>query len=399
MNAPMKLPSHIPSSLVVDFNYYDQPGGHDDPHLTWKRLHDGPDIFYTPHYGGHWVITRGEDLRNILKDHEHFSSTRNSIPDHQSPFQLAPIEYDPPDQVELKRLQIPSFQPKAINSLEADSRRLSVELIEGFYDRGECEFVSDFALKMPIGIFMRMMNIPDSERLHLLDLVETKVRNPDEQAQLRAHAALVEYSAKIIEQRRQEPGDDLVSQLLRGTFKGRPLNQQELLGFVVLLWFAGLDTVSSSMGFIARFLANNPAHRRQLVDQPELIPNAIEELLRRFGVSIPSRMVSEDLVFRGITMKKGDMVLLPIMMHGMDERVWSEPMTVDFNRQDAGMHLTLGDGVHRCSGSYLARTELRVFIEEWLRLIPDFNIKPGLKPVTSVGVVNGTLKLPLTWKT
>ena len=392
-----QVPAHVPPELVVDFNYFDQPGGHEDPHLTWKKLHDGPDVFYSPHYDGHWVITRGEDLREILNNHGHFSSTRNSIPYHRSGLQLAPIEYDPPDQLELKRLQIPSFQPSAINTLEEDSRKLSIELIESFHDRGECEFVSEFALKMPIGIFMRMMNIPDTERLYLLELVETLVRGKDENSRLHAHAKLIEYSEMVIEQRRQQPGNDLVSQLLRATFKGKPLEQKVVLGFVVLLWSAGLDTVSSAMGFIARFLANNPSHRRQLIEQPELIQNAIEELLRRFGVSIPSRVVTEDLVFKGITMKKGDMVLLPVMMQGMDERVWKDPMKVDFNRPDAGMHLTFGGGVHRCSGSYLARTELRVFIEEWLRLIPDFTIKAGDKPVTSVGVVNGTLRLPLAW--
>lgn len=394
----MQVPAHVPPHLVVDFNYYDQPGGHEDPHLTWKRLHDGPDIFYTPHYGGHWVITRGEDLKNLFQDHQHFSSSKNSIPYAPRPFKLAPIENDPPEHAELKRLESPAFMPKAVNTLEQDSRELSISLIEGFRAKGECEFVSDFALRMPIGIFMKMAGLPDEDRLMLLEWIEAKVRNPDEQAQRAAYENLVAYTEKVLQLRREKPGRDLISQLMQARFQNRELTHLELLGFVLLLWFAGLDTVSSSMGFIARFLADNPAHRRQLIERPDLIPNAIEELLRRFGVSIPSRVVAEDLVYKGITMKKGDMVLLPVMLHGLDERIYPDPLTVNFTRRNAGMHMTFGDGIHRCIGSYLARTELRVFLEEWLRLIPDFTIKPGEKPVTSVGVVNGTLRLPLSWK-
>jgi len=163
------------------------------------------------------------------------------------------------------------------------------------------------------------------------------------------------------------------------------------------MWFAGLDTVSSGMGFMARFLAESPAHRRQLVEDPSLIPNAVEEMLRRFGVSTPSRQVSQDLEVAGVAMKAGDMVLMPVTLYGLDERVYPDPLSVDFRRKDASFSLVFGTGVHRCIGSFLARLELRIFLETWLERIPDFSIAPGQKPRARAGVVNSMLSLPLAW--
>ncbi len=396
------IPTHVRPEQVFDFDYYAVPGGDRSPHnawYAWMKEHSPPDIFYSPRYGGHWVVTRGNDLKQILHDHRRFSSRKNSIPyETAKPFLLAPIEYDPPLHTEVKKLQIGSFTPRAIESLEAEMRQLCGELIDPLKPKGKCDFIADFALRMPIDIFLKMMGLPEEDRLKLLDLVETRVRNPSLEAQQRAYVELMAYSVDTVRQRRERPGTDLISQVIGYRLQGRQLTDNEIQGFLMLLWFAGLDTVSSSMGFMMRFLAENPAHRQQLVNDPKLIPNAVEELLRRFGVSLPARVVTEDLDFNGVQMRAGDQVLLPLLLHGLDEQVYLDPLNVDFQRKNAGLHLTFGDGVHRCSGSYLARLELRVFLEEWLARISDFSLDPERPVRTSTGVVNGTLELPLVWQ-
>lgn len=391
------IPAHVPTKLVVDFDYYDQPGGHVDPHRTWKRLHEGPDLFYTPRYGGHWVATRYATLKAIIDDPVRYSSWRNAIPDYPRPFRLAPIETDPPQHERYKQLLVPTFAPSTIRDFEARARALTVELIEGFVGNGACEFVSEFALKMPIGIFMGITGLPEQDRLMLLGWVEDKVRNPDEAVQQAAGQALIDYARDLVRIRRAQPGSDLFSKIATVEYDGERLCEDDVTGFFFLLLAAGLDTVSSSLGFVARFLADNPAHRHQLQQDPAVIPRAIEELLRRFGVSSPARIVATDLVIDGVTMKRGDMVLLPVTLGGLDERRFEDPLSVDFARSDAHQHLTFGSGIHRCLGSFLARTEIRVFLEEWLRRIPDFRVKPGETVITSTGVVNGTTHLPLSW--
>ena len=392
----LDVPDHVPAGLVRDFNYFDQPDCDGDPHAAWKLLHDGPDLIYSPHFGGHWVVTRGALMREILQDHDRFSSTRNAIPSSPSPFRLAPIEYDPPDHTRLKSMGIPSFSPAAVRRFDEEIRAYSNTLIDGFVDRCRCDFVEDYALRMPIDIFMRVAGLPERDRAMLLAAMDDKMRNPDPVVQDRAVSRLIDYSYKVLESRLARPGADLISELITGG-ESKGATRDELLGYITLMWFAGLDTVSSGMGFMARFLAEHPAHRRQLVQEPALIPNAVEELLRRFGVSTPSRIVARDTALDGVTLKAGDMVLVPVTLYGLDERVYPDPLTVDFRRENAALSLVFGTGIHRCIGSFLARMELRIYLETWLEKIPEFEVAPGARPTARAGVVNSMLSLPLAW--
>ena len=394
--ATAALPPHVPAELVKDFNYFDQPDCDADPHAAWKLLHDGPDIIYSPHWGGHWIVTRGADIKAVLSDPATFSSTSSAIPAAAAPFALAPIEFDPPDHTRLKGVAVPSFTPALVKEMEQEVRDYSNRLIDGFFARGECEFVADYALHLPIDIFMKLANLPQADREPLLGHMERLMRDPDGGAKRDAMLALVDYSRTILAERLARPGNDLISRLV-AEGRGREATDDELLGYLTLLWTAGLDTVSSGMGFMARFLAENPDHCRQLVDDPGLIKNAVEELLRRFGVSTPSRLVMRETELSGVPLKPGDMVLVPVSLYGLDERVYEEPLTVDFRRRDAAQSLVFGTGIHRCLGSFLARMELRVFLETWLARIPRFAIARGKAPTARAGVVNSMLTLPLAW--
>ena len=395
--APTTLrPANVPDELVVDIDFRNPPGADRDIHLAWKRLHDGPDIVWTPHNGGHWIATRAADIAFMQSNHDPFSVRDVTLPANMKPMRLLPLEADPPEHTEYRKLITQSLSPKVIHGLEDDIRTLSRELIAGFHGRGECEFMSEFARHLPILMFMRLANLASSDRPDLLRWTETNTRPKKPEDMLWAMGKINDYLTKLIEDRRIHPGDDIVSKVVHGSVFGRALDDEELHSMLFTVLSGGLDTVACSMGFFANFLARNPSHRRQLTDRPELIPNAVEELLRRHGISGGARVLTRDCEYKGIHFKRDDRVYVHPVMYGLDERQFDNPLEVNFERQNIA-HASFGNGPHRCPGSMLARTELRIFLEEWMQRIPDFGIKAGEAPRFNPGVVNCIDVLPLSW--
>jgi cytochrome P450 len=188
-----------------------------------------------------------------------------------------------------------------------------------------------------------------------------------------------------------------LSHIMQGTVEGgRPMTEMELLGMGALLLAGGLDTVAGMMGFIMLHLARNPDHQALLAANPDMMPQAIEELMRRFQIANIARIVVRDTVLKGVSMNQGDMVLTPTSMAGLDERRYPAPMAVDFERDDK-RSLVFGKGAHQCVGAFLARTELRVFFAEWLKRVPRFRLAPGETPVAVPGRANAVSYLPLVW--
>ncbi|WP_069268786.1 cytochrome P450 [Paraburkholderia nodosa] len=388
------VPDHVPRELVVDFDYMNPPGAQDDVHLAWKSLHAGPDIVWSPYYGGHWIATRGEDIEAMQKDHTRFSHQSVNIPPLNES-RLVPLELDPPEHTAYRNLITPAFLPQAIASLESDVRSLAIELIEKIAPRGECEFVSEFSKILPIVIFLRLADLPLSDREQLLEWAEWAVRgNLDER--IESQHRLGGYIATWVEKRKAQAGGDLVSLIVNAQIDGKPISPERMFGMFIVVLFGGLDTVASLMGFIARFLAENPAHRRQLIENPELMVSSVDELIRRFGVANTARLITQDMEYKGVQFKKGDQIQLPNSLFGLDDRKFSNPLAVDLTRKPV-MHAAFGNGPHRCPGSFLARTEIKVFLQEWLKRIPDFRICEGDKPRCGSGSVNGMLYLPLAW--
>ena len=140
-----------------------------------------------------------------------------------------------------------------------------------------------------------------------------------------------------------------------------------------------------------------PEHRRQLIQEPGLIPNAVDELMRCFSVPTVARVVAIDLIFKGVQLKEGAQIMMTAALHGLDEQSYENPLEVDFRRKDAKTHSAFSHGIHKCPGATLARQELEIFLEEWLKRIPDFKIKPGENVVTATGIGLGVKTLPLAW--
>lgn len=392
-------PDHVPPELAIDFDFNSPCKQEEDVPLAWKRLHAGPDIFWTPRNGGHWVATRAEDIEAIQRDTDHFSNAEINIPSKTKALRLLPAEADPPEHGPFRALLAPAFSPKAVAGLEDEIRALAIELIEGFRLRGECEFVTDFARHLPIVTFLRLVDLPLEDRERLLNWTELAMRASKPGLKMKGYLGLSRYLSNVIRERRAKPGKDVISKVATASIDGRPLTFDEVQGMLTLVLFGGLDTVSGVLGYTTHFLAQSPAHRRQLLDRPELIPNAVEELLRRFSIVNNARIMTCDFRYKGILLKKDEQIQLPSVLYGLDDRKYQNPLDVDFTRTRI-LHSAFGSGgPHRCMGSYLARTEIRVFIEEWLKRIPEFSIKPGEQPRAISHIVNTVDYLPLVWKT
>jgi cytochrome P450 len=208
---------------------------------------------------------------------------------------------------------------------------------------------------------------------------------------------LMRYIEEQMAIRKETPKDDLLTKILYADIKGQRIDERMAVGMATLALSGGLDTVKNMLGFHARFLAQNPAHVKQLVDNPALIPNAVEELFRRHGVSNTARVIRKDLEFCGMKLKAGDQIQGVSALVGLDEDTVDNPMVVDFNRPMPIPHATFGNGPHRCPGSILAKREIMVWLEEWLPRIPEFRIKEGTVPRQQSAMVNTVSELWLEW--
>jgi len=402
MNAVVQQPvrpAHVPADLVRDFDIYRLPGlesGHSaDVHALWKRVQDAnPSIFWSDHHGGHWVLTRYAEIERLLMEHATFSSAEPFLPRGMLPLQI-PEQLDPPDHGAFRRLLMPAFAPANLAKVTERAREAAIEIIERLAPQGRCEFVSEFAGVMPIIAFLTLIDLPQEDFAYLrsVAVVMSCPANPGARA---AWEEMSVYVRKQIALREAEPRDDFISSLIVGRVKGRPLTPDELFSICLLIVGGGLDTVVSMTSFAAAWLAQHPESRRQLIDSPDLVGNAVEEIARRFGTSNLARICRKDVALGGVAMREGDMVLGLFPLAGLDETVNEDPMTLDFARRRP-RHLAFGTGPHTCIGNTLAKREIRIFLEEWLKRIPDFELEPGTLPQITTGIVNSVGELHLRW--
>ena len=392
---PVPVPSHVPPHLVIDWDFHHPPGGEEALNSAWKSLHSGPDIVWTPRNGGHWIVTRAEDIEFVQLHHDPFSM-RSITLGQKTPLAILPLESDPPQHAAYRLVVMPFLTPKAISLLQERIRNTTIELIESIRPRGECDFVRDFAMQLPIIIFMGLVDLPLADLDRLLSWTEAAVRprKPDDSRW--AFEQLGAYLTEFIAARRASPGKDMVSAIVNARIGDREITDTEMHGMLVNVIFGGLDTVASTMSFAVEYLAQHPEKRHQLINQPDLIANAPDEIVRAFAPSSTGRVVTRDYEYKGVLFKAGDRLYVRALLHGMDERRWENPLEVDFTRR-ANQQDGFGAGPHKCPGALLARTEIRIFLEEWLKRIPDFSLKPGHRARYSAGMVNCVLSVPLVW--
>ncbi len=376
------------------------PAAATDPHPVYRRMRQECPVART-NMGDSAVVlvSRYEDVNWALRHPEHFTSAGGNLNLGEQP--LIPLEFDPPEHTKYRRLLSPQFVPRAIQTLEPEVRRIVRGLVEGVAPNGSCDFHEEIATPLPSEMFLALMGLPMSDLPLFLRWRDESIR-PDvepgdfEGAQrIRAQTAreISEYFRVAIAQAREEPADTLLSRIVHSTIEDQPLNETELLGISHLLLLGGLDTVTATLDCMVVFLATHPEHRRQLVDDPSIIPTAVEELLRWLTpVMVIPRSIKQDVEMGGVDLRSGDGVMLVIGAANDDESEFPDH-TVDFTRHP-NRHVAFGGSNHSCLGIHLARLELRVTLEELHRRIPDYRIPDGVEIEFSPGIRQAE-RLPL----
>jgi cytochrome P450 len=402
-------PDHVPDALVYDFDLYKDPGLLADPHARIIELHKvAPPIFWTPR-GGWWVMLGHEADFEAGRDWGLFTSQR-ATPDQVAAMNAQlpagapkirssfPIGLDPPLHGTYRLPLNGAFSPKAINQLKDSIRALAAELIEAVKPQGGCELMATIAEPLPVQVFLKMMGVPVDQMPIYRNLVKRFLASLDQgpQASMVVGEEIVQAMTPVFLERRDNPQNDLISLLWTTTIEGKKVTMDDMENYGVLLFIAGLDTVMNGMGLGIRHMAEDPALQARLRKDPSLVPDAVEELLRRYTFTVPIRTVSKDAEFMGVQMKAGDQALLFNPGADLDPNYWDKPETFDLDREDK-VHIAFGSGPHRCLGSHLARVELQILYEEMLARLPEFRLDPAKPPKFHGGHVIGVDTLNLLW--
>jgi cytochrome P450 len=396
-----KIPDHVPPELILPVQIADGDEFLAAPHKYMANLHNTcPPIFYrtSPMSGSTWTLIKHADAMFMLR-HADIFSTRNATPfprDPANPFKFIPLEIDPPDHRKYRNIVDPLFSPQGVATLESRIRQRANDLIDKIVDKHECEFTTAFGRPLPVSIFLELMGLPQDMTDTFVKWAVDLLHSGDRAAMAETMKLISVYLKEKIEEKKKYPDDGVISRIAHAAPNGVPLTDPEIFGFVIFLFIGGLDTVFATLNNIFLWLAENPDRCREIISRPDDIDAIIEELLRVYSVTFSGRTVEQDVEMRGVKMKKGDRVNAILPACNYDPEVFPNPTKVDFDRVRKPI-LAFTQGVHSCMGAHLARLEIKVSVQEWLRRIPQFSVKPGAKIVYRPGGVIGPKNLPLVW--
>ena len=373
-----------------------------EPQPMYKALRESAPVFRSPQ--ATVVLSRLADIEMALKHTELFSSNMDAV-DLGNVRPLIPLQIDPPEHAKYRRILDPLFTPREMARREPQVAELVNEMIDRFADRGECDFHTEFAVPLPCTVFLQLLGLPTEDLDKFLEWKDGVIRPEGDSGFARRHESsapvaqqIYEYFDRAIDDHIASPRDDVLSAMIAANVEreGRPLSREELLDICFLFLIAGLDTVTDSLDCFFVYLARHPDHRHQLVEQPDILPHAIEELLR-WETPVPgvARVAMQDVEVGGCPISKGERVSPLLGAANTDPAEFPDPDVVDFSR-NPNRHRAFGGGPHRCLGSHLARMELRVALREFHRRIPDYEIPPGTQ-LTYTAALRSVESLPLTF--
>ncbi|HET9630559.1 MAG TPA: cytochrome P450 [Novosphingobium sp.] len=396
--AEHQIPDHVPPHLVGDFDIWTDPITSPDLQLTIMRKLHGPlpDIFYTPRNGGHWMVSRMDHVRKIVTDPETFASSGSTDYPEELDLRFPPQDMDPPDHMKHRKLLLQFLAPKDLSKQAPHVLALCNKLIDGLEGRNSCDFKEEIAVPLPVSIFMAIMDW-DISRLREFVGWTLDIISSNDMARIEASLPkLRSFLTEEVTRRQAQPGDDPISLLLASSVDGVPLSTQRVREMATLLFTAGTDTVTNALTFCMLHLAQNPDFQRRLREHPEEIDVAVEELLRRYSFVNVHRRVTHDVVFEGVHMRKGDKVTVSLAAASNDNRWVNQPEKIDLSRGRCP-HVAFNTGPHACIGAPLARLELRIFLTEWLRRMPDVRLADGFMPMPRGGSVMSLETLEIVW--
>jgi cytochrome P450 len=380
---------------ATDFSHA-EPEWAADPYRIQDDLRQRCPIAHTDRFGGAWLLTRHEDVSAVAYDTEHFSSRSIIMGNFRSPPEIAPvggsppITSDPPYHHDARKLLLPAFTRTAAAKLEPTTRAFCHSLIDAMEGRDLVDAATDYAQHIPVRVIAEMLGFPLDDGPQFREFAENKLEgiNVPEEQRVTRMSALYRYLLAQVYEHLDDPRDDLTTFLINAEMGGRKLSASHVVGTMALLLIAGVDTTASAIGASLWHLATTPAHRERLLAEPDLLPTAVEELLRAYAPVSMARLVKEDLRFRGVDMKAEDWVLLSYPAANRDPAQFGRADEVVIDRQ-INRHAAFGMGIHRCLGSHLGRMELRVALEVWLERIGEFSLADPSAVTWSCGQIRG----------
>jgi len=378
---------------------------HWDPYPYYKALRDNDPVYYNEKLGI-WLLTKWDDVNRAFRDFKSFINTGavSLEPDsgEKLPYPMF-IFSDPPDHTRVRNLFAPLMTPESIKRLESYTRQKAIKLIEPHVSRGAVDFVADIACYLPMDVISTLTSVPTQDQDMVRGWADDLIAREDKQHDLSernvtGYMNMAKYfDAHASLHAKGTHGDDLIGILMRGEQEGT-LSREQVIGTLILLAIAGNETTTKLIGNMAYRLWQHPEQRKMLADDPGLLPNAVEEVLRYDGSSqIIVRRVGQDVEMRGKKLKKGDRVGLCIISANRDSDKFKDPDTFDIRRGSRD-HMAFGFGMHSCLGAALARMEVRVVFEELLKRIPEYEIEESGLARAHNPNVRGFTHVPATFK-
>jgi cytochrome P450 len=366
---------------------------------TLARMREVCPVGHSEEHGGYWVVTRYDDVMTAAQDWETYSSAHGlSIPAAPIAIRNIPVEVDPPQQRLYKRIVNPYFTPAAVGEWEGQTRQLVNRLVDGFVEVGRCEFMTDFARPYPaLSFFDVALNAPPDD-VEKVAYMASKSSTPSDPEAAECWAGLAAWITDFVAKRRNDsPRGDVVDGIISAQIDGRPITDEEIIGTIQLLILGGLETTAGALGHIFVRFCRQPEIPALLRDRPELIPKAVEELLRLDGPFISvGRTAMRDAELSGRHIAAGDKVLIHWGSANRDAEEFPDPESFDLDRE-RNRHLAFGLGPHRCLGSNLARMNLRIALEELLGRLDDIRLQDGIEIEYHSTLTRSPLRVPIAF--
>jgi cytochrome P450 len=358
-----------------------------NPQPLYRLLCEGAPVFQADGVGV--IVTSRAATDEVLRQADIFSSNVEAT-DLKTKRPMIPLQIDPPAHRNFRKLLDPLFAPARMKELEEPARRLVNALIDDFVDDDEIDFAQQFSMPFPSQVFLTLMGLPLDDLPRFLKMKDGIIRpqhvvgqplgHPETDAYQQATAdSIYEYFEKVLDERADDRGDDLISLFLDAEVEGDRLSRNDILDICFNFIIAGLDTVSAALDCFFGYLAQNADLQTTIANDPEVIPRVVEELLRwETPVMAVARVATQNTELGGCPVARGQQVIALIGAANLDDDEFADADVVQWDR-DPNRHITFGGGIHRCLGSHLARLELRVALREWHRRIPAYSVKPGVE--------------------
>jgi cytochrome P450 len=382
LDAPTMPPTMSPR-VEVDFDHH-SPDIAPDPYPAYAQLRDRCPVAWSERHGGFWVLSDYAGVYAASQDDETFRSAPTvALPEQPYGIRNVPIDTDNPETEQLRRILLAGYSPGAVRKLEPQITAMADELIDAFAGAGSCDLVRDYAMPLPARIMLRVIGVDESDWLFYVERIHTIIHGMTGNVQATMTAGM-ELAGRIVEHmnRRRETGDysGQLGALLTAEIDGEPLSDMDVMSYVFLLLFGGLDTTTAALANALVVLDRDRSLRTTLIEHPEKTGTAVEEFLRfESPVQSLGRTISRDVEFRGQQLHAGDRALLMWASANRDPAVFPDPDTVDLDRTP-NRHLAFGVGLHRCLGSNLGRAMFHIMLERLLARVPDYRVTEDPTP-------------------